>query len=59
MGYQPAGDYATTVTTELDWLAAIADRDSSPTAQLPPGFDHELFEPMLNYTAEDAYLAQR
>jgi nucleoside-diphosphate-sugar epimerase len=56
LGYQPTGDYATTVTTELDWLVSIADRDP---AQLPPGFDDEYFAPMLNYTAEDSYLAGR
>lgn len=49
LGYQPAGDYATTVTAELDWLTT--------TAQLPPGFEHDYFAPMLNYTAEDNYLA--
>ncbi|MPZ82374.1 MAG: NAD-dependent epimerase/dehydratase family protein [Actinophytocola sp.] len=57
--YQPASDYATTVTAELDWLVSIADRGPSHTAQLPPGFDHEYFAPMLNYTAEDNYLAER
>ncbi|GAB1510902.1 NAD-dependent epimerase/dehydratase family protein [Actinophytocola sp. KF-1] len=50
LGYRPAGDYATTVATELDWLT---------TAPLPPGFDHEYFAPMLDYDAEDAYLATR
>lgn len=49
LGYQPAGDYATTVTTELDWLVAEA-------AWLP-GLDQ--FAPMLDYAAEDAYLAGR
>lgn len=48
LGYQPAGDYATTVTAELDWLVSVADR-------LPPGFLDEYFAPMLNYTAEDDY----
>lgn len=52
LGYQPAGDYATTVTTELDWLVATAE-------QLPPDFEHEYFAPMLDYAAEDAYLAAR
>jgi nucleoside-diphosphate-sugar epimerase len=52
LGYQPAGDYATTVTAELDWLTSNA-------AQLPPGFDHDYFAPMLDYTAEDDYLATR
>jgi nucleoside-diphosphate-sugar epimerase len=51
LGYQPAGDYAATVTAELDWLVS--------TAQLPSGFDHEYFAPMLDYAAEDAYLAER
>jgi hypothetical protein len=50
LGYEPAGDYATTVTTELDWLVANATR-------LPSGFDHDFFTPMLDYVAEDAYLA--
>jgi nucleoside-diphosphate-sugar epimerase len=50
LGYRPAGDYATTVTTELDSLT------SGP---LPSGFDHEYFAPMLDYAAEDAYLAAR
>lgn len=59
LGYQPAGDYATTVTTELDWLVSIADRAPSHTAQLPPGFNPEYFAPMLNYAAEDSYLAER
>jgi nucleoside-diphosphate-sugar epimerase len=59
LGYQPAGDYATTVTAELEWLVSIADRNPSRTAQLPPGFDHEYFAPMLDYTAEDNYLAER
>jgi nucleoside-diphosphate-sugar epimerase len=49
LGYQPAGDYAATVTTELDWLAT--------TTRLTPDFDHDYFAPMLDYAAEDAYLA--
>lgn len=59
LGYQPAGDYAATVAAEVDWLVSIADRDHSGNAQLPPGFDHEYFVPMLDYTAEDSYLAER
>ncbi|MFE6611724.1 NAD-dependent epimerase/dehydratase family protein [Amycolatopsis sp. NPDC057786] len=51
LGYRPVGDYATTVIAELDWLAS--------TDRLPPAFDHEYFAPMLNYTAEDDYLATR
>jgi nucleoside-diphosphate-sugar epimerase len=48
LGYEPAGDYATTVATELDWLTS---------APLPAGFDHEYFAPMLDYAAEDDHLA--
>lgn len=59
LGYQPAGDHATTVTTELDWLISIAERDPPHTARLPPELDHEQFAPMLNYTTEDNYLAKR
>lgn len=47
LGYQPAGDYATTVTAELDWLLPVADR----------GFPD--FAPLLDYAAEDTYLANR
>jgi nucleoside-diphosphate-sugar epimerase len=50
LGYEPAGDYAATVTAELDWLA---------TTTLPPGFEHDYFAPMLDYAAEDAYLTTR
>ena len=59
LGYQPAGGYAATVTAELDWLVSVAERDSSGTAQLPAGFDHDHFAPMLDYAAEDDYLAER
>lgn len=38
------------MTTELDWLVA--------TPELPPGFDHDYFAPMLDYAAEDDYLAE-
>lgn len=51
LGYQPAGDYAATVTAELDWLV-------STTRRLPPRFDHDYFAPMLDYAAEDDYLAE-
>ncbi len=54
LGYRPVGDYAATVTAELDWLVSTAG-----TAAPPPAFDHDRFAPMLDYAAEDAYLAQR
>lgn len=47
VGYRPAGDYATTITTELDWLI------SQPQHR----FDH--LTALLDYPAEDAYLASR
>ncbi|WP_410585087.1 NAD-dependent epimerase/dehydratase family protein [Amycolatopsis sp. lyj-108] len=55
LGYRPSGDYATTVTAELDWLVSSAGRNTSQS----PGFDHEYFAPMVNYAAEDDYLATR
>ncbi len=42
LGYVPAGDYATTVTIEVDWLVAQA-----------PSLDDSYFD----YAAEDRYLA--
>jgi nucleoside-diphosphate-sugar epimerase len=51
LGYRPTGDYATTVKSELDWLVS--------TTEPPSGFDHDYFAPMLDYAAEDAYLAAR
>jgi hypothetical protein len=50
LGCQPAGDYAATVTAEMDWLVS--------TAQLPSGFDHGYFALMFDYAGEDDYLAQ-
>jgi nucleoside-diphosphate-sugar epimerase len=47
LGYQPAGDYAATVTAELDWLVSTTQR-----------LDHDYFAPMLDYAAEDDYLAE-
>jgi nucleoside-diphosphate-sugar epimerase len=44
LGYVPAGDYATTVGEELDWLVA----------EQPPG--DEFFAPHFDYEAEDRYL---
>lgn len=58
LGFEPAGDYATTVGAELDWLVSIAEHGGS-AARLPPEFDHEYFAPMFDYAAEDTYLAQQ
>ena len=56
LGYTPVGDYAATVTDELDWLVATA---RGAGAEDFPGLDSEFFDPLLDYTAEDAYLLRR
>lgn len=55
LGYEPAGDYAATVTSEVDWLVRAAAGRAGP--QVIGGFDEELFGPMLDYAAEDRYYA--
>jgi nucleoside-diphosphate-sugar epimerase len=54
LGYAPVGDYATTVADEVEWLVSAARGDRA--AHLP-GLDDPLFGPMLDYAAEDRYLA--
>jgi nucleoside-diphosphate-sugar epimerase len=54
LGYTPAGDYATTVADEVDWLVAAARG-----GEVLPGLDDEYFRPLLDYAAEDRYLAAR
>jgi nucleoside-diphosphate-sugar epimerase len=49
LGYEPAGDYATTVGEELDWLI------DDPSARPPD--DEEFFAPYFDYAAEDRLLA--
>jgi nucleoside-diphosphate-sugar epimerase len=49
LGYEPAGDYATTVADEVAWLA---------DAQ-PDWLDDEFFAPLLDYDAEDRLLGDR
>jgi hypothetical protein len=46
LGYEPAGDYATTVAEEVDWLV----ESGQPS-------DEEFFGASFDYAAEDAYLA--
>jgi hypothetical protein len=48
LGYVAAGDYATTVAAEIDWL--VSER---------PLLDDEFFERFFDYAAEDRYLAAR
>jgi nucleoside-diphosphate-sugar epimerase len=51
LGYTPVGDYAATVAAEVEWLVSGAES--------LPGLDDEFFGPMLDYAAEDRYLAVR
>jgi hypothetical protein len=53
LGYEPAGDYATTVAEEVEWLVAAAR--GGEDAELLPGLDDEFFAPMLDYAAEDRH----
>ena len=55
LGYTPAGDYATTVAEEVEWLVSAAR--GGEDAALLPGPDDSFFAPLLDYAAEDSYLA--
>jgi nucleoside-diphosphate-sugar epimerase len=55
LGYTPVGDYAATVAAEVSWLVAGARGG----AEDPPGDNDPYFAPMLDYAAEEAYLATR
>ena len=55
IGYTPAGDYATTVADEIDWLVSAAGGGAG--ADTLPAIDDPFFGPLLDYTAEDRYLA--
>ncbi|MGA7271384.1 MAG: NAD-dependent epimerase/dehydratase family protein, partial [Acidimicrobiia bacterium] len=57
LGYIPVGDYAFTVEESVRWLAAQARFEDGAAAL--PGLDEEFFAPMLDYGAEDRYLAAR
>jgi nucleoside-diphosphate-sugar epimerase len=50
LGYVPAGDYASTVAEEVDWLVS---------AELLPAADDPFFAPFLDYAAEDRFMAGR
>jgi hypothetical protein len=52
LGYAPVGDYATTVADEVDWLVTAAR-----AGETLPGLDDDYFAPLLDYAAEDRYLA--
>ncbi len=55
LGYTPVGDYATTVTDELEWLVSAARGGDG--AENLVRLDDAFFGPMLDYAAEDRHLA--
>jgi nucleoside-diphosphate-sugar epimerase len=57
LGYQPVGDYATTVARELDWLADRAEGGAGDKTL--PGLTDPYFDALFDYAAEDAYLARQ
>jgi nucleoside-diphosphate-sugar epimerase len=57
LGYEPVGDYATTVADAVTWLVSAANGGDG--ADQIPGADDEFFAPLLDYDAEDRYLAAR
>jgi nucleoside-diphosphate-sugar epimerase len=57
LGYTPAGDYAATVASEVDWLVTAAR--GGQDADLIPGPGDSYFAPLLDYPAEDRWLAAR
>jgi nucleoside-diphosphate-sugar epimerase len=55
LGYVPAGDYATTVAAQVDWLVSAARHDPGLVRSwMSDGF----FDSLLDYAAEDHYLAE-
>jgi len=57
LGYAPEGDYAATVTEAVEWLVGAARGGDG--AEFLPGPGDAYFGPMLDYAAEDRYLASR
>ena len=55
LGYEPVGDYASTVGDEIDWLVEIAIRTNG--IHLPDVINNQYFEHLFDYQAEDDYLA--
>jgi nucleoside-diphosphate-sugar epimerase len=52
LGYEPTGDYETTVADEVEWLVAAAR-----AGECLPGRDDPFFGPLLDYEAEDRHSA--
>jgi nucleoside-diphosphate-sugar epimerase len=57
LGYTPAGGYAATVAAAVGWLVSAAHGGEG--ARHLPGPGDPYFGPMMDYAAEDRYLAAR
>jgi nucleoside-diphosphate-sugar epimerase len=57
LGFVPAGSYAETVKTEVDWLVRAA-RSGDPAGALPSP-DDPYFRPFFDYAREDTWLDGR
>jgi nucleoside-diphosphate-sugar epimerase len=55
LGYIPVGDYAATVAQEVQWLVDAVQAGGQSDAW--GRFDADYFAPLLDYAAEDRYLA--
>ncbi len=54
LGYQPVGDFASTVSEEITWLVDLW-RESG-MAESAMGLDVDFFQPFFDYPGEDAFL---
>jgi hypothetical protein len=54
LGYEPTGDYQTTVGEEVEWLVSAAR-----SGERLPGRDDPFFGPLLDYAAEDRHAVIR
>ena len=57
LGYTPAGDYATTVADEVDWLVSAARGGDG--ADYLAAAEGDFFRPFVDYAAEDRYIAEK
>ncbi|MEV2222234.1 NAD-dependent epimerase/dehydratase family protein [Nocardia vinacea] len=57
LGYQPVGDYTTTVAAQLDWLISAAR--SGDRSRILPADDDPYFRQFFDYPPEDEFLVGR
>ncbi len=57
LGYRPVGDYATTVADEIAWLVDLCRQAGGASRDI--GLDSDYFQQFFDYSAEDAFLAER